>query len=54
MKNVYLIAGIILWVLAVVMVILSVRMGGMPPGITGIGFLVIGWVFIRKGREKDG
>ena len=53
MKNVYLISGIILWVLAVVMVVLSVRMGGLPPGITGIGFLVIGWVFLRKSRGQE-
>jgi hypothetical protein len=51
MKKVYVIAGILLWILAAIMVALSVKIGGLPPGITGIGFLVTGWVFFRKSRE---
>jgi hypothetical protein len=53
MKKVYRFAGLVLWILSIVMVYLSYKTGGMPPGITGIGFLVIGWVFLRKSRETE-
>ncbi|MFZ1805736.1 MAG: hypothetical protein WAU36_00850 [Cyclobacteriaceae bacterium] len=42
------IAAVLLIVLALVMFYLSYTMDGLPPAITGIGFLIIAMVFIKE------
>lgn len=44
------IASIILIILAIVMFYLAYDIGGLPPAITGIGFLVIALVWLREGK----
>jgi hypothetical protein len=41
------IAAILLILLAIVMIYLSINLGVLPPGITGIGFIIIALVFLR-------
>ena len=43
----YRIPAYILIVLGIIMIYLSVSIGALPPGITGIGFFVIAWVFLK-------
>lgn len=43
-------ASIILIVLAIVMFYLAYDIGGLPPAVTGIGFLVIGAVWLKEGK----
>ena len=38
----------LLIVLALVMFYLSYKMGGLPPAITGLGFILIAWVFLKE------
>ncbi len=40
-------AAIILVILAIIMLYLSYSIGAYPPGITGVGFIVIAVVFMR-------
>ncbi len=47
MKNTFKIAAFILAILAVLMLYLGFKMGGLPPAITGVGFLVIAFVFFK-------
>jgi len=42
------IAAIILIVIAVVMIFISFKASILPPGLTGIGFLAIATVFLKK------
>ncbi len=48
MKNLFKIAAFILVILAVIMCYLGFKMGGLPPAITGVGFLVIAFVFFKQ------
>ncbi len=41
------IAAILMAILAITMFYLAYKIGGIPPAITGIGFLVVAWVFIK-------
>jgi len=50
MKNTYRVSAVLLIVLAIAMIGLSIKMGGLPPGITGAGFIVIAWVFWNKSK----
>lgn len=45
MKNMLL---IVLVLISIVMIILSVKMSILPPGLTGIGFLIISYLFYKK------
>lgn len=40
--------AIILFILAAVMVVLGLVIGGLPPAVTGIGFAVIGYHILRS------
>ncbi len=42
------IASIILILLALVMFYLAYQIGGLPPAITGVGFVVIALVFLKE------
>ncbi len=42
------IIAILLIILAIVMIYLSVNLGALPPGITGVGFILIALVFLRE------
>ncbi len=42
------VVAILLILLALVMIYLSVNLGVLPPGITGIGFILIALVFLRS------
>jgi hypothetical protein len=42
------IAAYLLIVLALIMFYLSYRIMGLPPAITGVGFLLIAWVFLKE------
>ena len=42
------IVAIILIILSVVMFYLSYKVGALPPGITGIGFILIALVFLKE------
>jgi hypothetical protein len=42
------IAAIVLIALALVMFYLAYQMGGLPPAITGLGFVVIAIVFLQE------
>lgn len=42
------IAGIGLLILSLIMFLLAFRIGGLPPAITGIGFVLIGIVFLKE------
>ena len=44
------IAAYLLILLALVMFYLSYRIMGLPPAITGAGFLVIAWVFLKDSQ----
>ncbi|HNP08499.1 MAG TPA: hypothetical protein PKN99_12780 [Cyclobacteriaceae bacterium] len=44
------IAAIALIVLALIMLYLSYKTGGLPPAVTGIGFIIIAMVFIRESQ----
>ncbi len=41
-------AAIVLIVLAIVMFYLAYEMSGLPPAITGVGFVVIAIVFLKE------
>ena len=45
------ISAIILIVLALVMFYLAYQMGGLPPAVTGVGFLVIAFVFLNEEKR---
>ena len=40
--------GYLLIVLGIVMIYLSYQIGGLPPAITGVGFIAIGMVFLKE------
>lgn len=40
--------AILLILLALIMIYLSVNLGALPPGITGVGFILIALVFLRQ------
>lgn len=42
------IAAYLLILLALIMFYLSYQIKGLPPAITGIGFLLIAWVFLKE------
>ena len=44
------IAAYLLILLALIMFYLSYRIMGLPPAITGVGFLVIAWVFLKEAQ----
>ncbi len=47
------ISAIILIVLALVMFYLAYQMGGLPPAVTGVGFLVIAFVFLNEEKRAQ-
>ncbi len=42
------IVAIILILLSLVMFYLAYQMGGLPPAITGVGFILIAFVFLKE------
>lgn len=44
------IAAYLLILLALIMFYLSYQITGLPPAITGVGFLVIAWVFLKDAQ----
>ena len=42
------IAAYLLILLALIMFYLSYQIMGLPPAITGVGFLLIAWVFLKE------
>ena len=42
------VGGVALIALALIMFFLSYRIGGLPPAVTGVGFLLIGIIFLRE------
>ncbi|NJN26756.1 MAG: hypothetical protein HC819_12680 [Cyclobacteriaceae bacterium] len=48
MKNILL---ILLGIIAIVMIIISIQGGILPPGLTGIGFIIIAWLFYKNKKE---
>lgn len=45
-------AAIVLIVLAIVMFYLAYEMSGLPPAITGLGFIVIAIVFLKEEKSS--
>ena len=42
------IASVILLILGLIMLYLGYKIGGLPPAVTGVGFLVISYIFYRE------
>jgi hypothetical protein len=42
------IAAILLILIAIVMIIVGVKMSILPPILTGVGFILIAWVFLMQ------
>jgi succinate dehydrogenase hydrophobic anchor subunit len=47
------ISAIVLIALALVMFYLAYQIGGLPPAITGVGFLLIAFVFLRDEKPQE-
>lgn len=45
------ITGVVLIILGFVMFYLAYRMNGLPPAVTGVGFLLIGLVMLKRKWE---
>ncbi|HHP7240096.1 MAG TPA: hypothetical protein ACFCUD_00390 [Cyclobacteriaceae bacterium] len=43
-------ASFVLIILALVMFYLSYNIGGLPPAVTGVGFIIIAIVWLKEGR----
>lgn len=45
--------SIVLMVIALVMIIISIRSGMLPPGLTGAGFLILVWIIEENKAIAD-
>jgi len=43
-------ASFVLIIIALVMFYLSYNIGGLPPAVTGVGFIIIAIVWLKEGR----
>lgn len=55
MKNrtVFLLLVSLLNLLGIAMIYLGIKAGILPPALTGIGFLIIAWVFLNTQNKKQ-